>query len=143
MKRKLTSFKEYAAEVLQEPQVKEAYLDVLSEELGETLRSLREMRGVSQMILAERLGFKNRSRLSQIEGTEGLHLALETIARYAQALDYRVKLIFEPEAGNTVTFQLMRVPKRSGETVYRVWQPLREPPARTPEHANDMPLVAA
>jgi len=113
MKRKLTSFKEYAAEVLQEPKVKEAYLEVLNEELGGTLRSLRETKGVSQTVLAERLGFKSRSRLSQIEGTEGLHLALETIARYAQALDYRVKLVFESEEGDTVTFQLMRVPNTS------------------------------
>jgi ribosome-binding protein aMBF1 (putative translation factor) len=119
MKRKLTTFREYVDEVMQEPEVQEAYLKVLDEELGEVLRGLRKSRGLSQPALAEKLGFKNRSRLSQIEGAEGLHLALETIARYAQALDYRVKLVFEPEDGDTVTFPLVQVPVRSGEKVYR------------------------
>lgn len=120
MKRKLTAFREYVNEVMQEPEVQEAYLEVLNEELGEVLRGLREGRGLSQAALAGKLGFKNRSRLSQIEGAEGLHLALETIARYAQALDYRVKLVFEPEGGDTVTFPLVQVPARNSETVYRV-----------------------
>ncbi len=47
MKRKLTTFREYVDEVMQEPEVREAYLEVLDEELGEVLRTLREGRGLS------------------------------------------------------------------------------------------------
>lgn len=143
MKRKLTSFREYVDEVMREPEVREAYLEILNEELGEVLRGLRESRGLSQAALAGRLGFKNRSRLSQIEGAEGLHLALETIARYAQALDYRVKLVFEAEDGDTVTFPLVQVPVRNGETGYRVWRPLEERSPRLAQQIVDTPLIAA
>jgi len=83
MKRKLTSIEEFFAE-----------------ELGEILRYLRKQRGLSQTELARRLGYANRSRLSQIEGAEGLALSLETIARYANALGYRVDLNFvDQESG--------------------------------------------
>ncbi len=94
MKRKLTSIEEFFANDFADERLRQAYYEVTAEELGEILRYLRELRGLSQTELARRLGYANRSRLSQIEGAEGLALNLETIARYANALGYRVDLNF-------------------------------------------------
>ena len=94
MKRKLTSIEEFFAGDFADERQRQAYYEVTAEELGEILRYLREQRGLSQAELARRLGYANRSRLSQIEGAEGLSLSLETIARYANALGYRVDLNF-------------------------------------------------
>jgi len=100
VKRKLTTLEEYFAESMENPELRRAYYEVTAEELGEILRYLRKQRGLSQTELARRLGYANRSRLSQIEGAEGLSLSLETIARYANALGYRVDLNFvDQESG--------------------------------------------
>lgn len=100
MKRKLTSIEEFFADDFTDERQRRAYYEVTAEELGEILRYLREQRGLSQAELARRLGYANRSRLSQIEGAEGLALSLETIARYANALGYRVDLNFvDQESG--------------------------------------------
>ena len=100
MKRKLTTLEEYFAESMENPELRRAYYEVTAEELGEILRYLRKQRGLSQAELARRLSYANRSRLSQIEGAEGLSLSLETIARYANALGYRVDLNFvDQESG--------------------------------------------
>ena len=100
MKRKLTTLEEYFAESMENPELRRAYYEVTAEELGEILRYLRKQRDLSQTELAQRLGYANRSRLSQIEGAEGLSLSLETIARYANALGYRVDLNFvDQESG--------------------------------------------
>jgi len=113
MKRKLTTLEEFFKDDFQDPQLRQAYLEVLDEELGDILRYLREQRGLTQRELAERLK-TTRSRVSQIEGTEGLSLSLETIARYATALGYRMRLAFEDEDGDVVArFTLNEVPMRS------------------------------
>ena len=94
MKRQLTNIDEFFANDFADERLRQAYREVTAEELGEILRYLRDQRGFTQSQLAELLGFRNRSRVSQIEGAEGLSLSLETIARYANALGYRVNLNF-------------------------------------------------
>jgi|GEM_PF-138273 len=94
MKRRLTTLDEYFSRAMENPELRRAYREVLDEELGETLRYLREERGLTQNELAELMGYANRSRISQIEGAEGLKLNLETIARYANTLGYRLDINF-------------------------------------------------
>ena len=113
MKRKLTTLEEFFKDDFKDPELRQAYLEVLDEELGDVLRYLREQRGLTQYELSERLK-TNRSRVSQIEGAEGLSLSLETIARYATALGYRMRLAFEDEEGEVAArFTLNEVPVRS------------------------------
>ncbi|WP_457637558.1 helix-turn-helix domain-containing protein [Oceanithermus sp.] len=102
MKRKLTSIEEFFAGDFADERQRHAYYEVTAEELGEILRYLREQRSLSQAELARRLGYANRSRLSQIEGAAGLSLSLETIARYANALGYRVDLNFVDQKSGEV-----------------------------------------
>lgn len=97
MKRRLKSFRETEREALNDPVYRQAYLEVLNEEIGAELRSLREARQLTQAEVAVRMGYANRSRIAQIEGSEGLSLALDTVVRYAQALGYRAQLIFQNE----------------------------------------------
>jgi transcriptional regulator with XRE-family HTH domain len=114
MKRKLTKFRDYERQAQkQDPVYREAYLEVLGEEIGRELRSLRESAGKTQAQIAERMGYAHRSRIAQIESSQGLSLALETIARYAQATGYQVKLVFESvsrEDSRTIT--LSHLPQR-------------------------------
>ncbi len=102
MKRKLTSIEEFFADDFADEKQRRAYHEVTAEELGEILRYLRDRRGFTQHQLAERLGYKTRSRVSQIEGAEGLSLSLETIARYANALGYRLELHFVDQQSGEV-----------------------------------------
>lgn len=101
VKRKLTKFRDYEAQAQQDPVYRQAYIEVLNEDIGEELRALRESAGLTQVQVAERMSYANRSRLAQIEGSTGLSLALETIVRYAQATGYRTKLVFEAENGES------------------------------------------
>jgi len=102
VKRKLVSIEEFFANDFGDERQRRAYYEVTAEELGAIMRYLREQRGLSQAELAQRLGYANRSRLSQIEGVEGLALSLETIARYANALGYRVDLNFVDQKSGEV-----------------------------------------
>ena len=102
MKRQLTSIDEFFADDFADERLRQAYREITAEELGEILRYLRDQRGLTQSQLAKLLGFRNRSRVSQIEGAEGLSLSLETIARYANALGYRVDLNFVDQSNGEV-----------------------------------------
>jgi len=122
MARKLPTFKEFFERKMKNPRFRRAYREVVAEELGEALRSLRDQRGVTQQKLARLLG-KARSRISQIEGAEGLSLSLETIARYANALGYRLELHF--------------VDKESGEVAARYFlDHMNEIAEATPWHSD-------
>ncbi|PZA06052.1 MULTISPECIES: helix-turn-helix domain-containing protein [unclassified Meiothermus] len=114
MKRKLTSVDEFFQDDLNTPELRQAYREVLDEELGEVLRSLRKKRGLSQKDLAERLGVQ-RSRVAQIENTEGLSLSLETLARFASALGYRLILTFADEGEAVAQYSLSEAPARERE----------------------------
>ena len=126
MARKLPTFKELFERKMENPRFRRAYREVVAEELGVTLRHLREQRGLSQAELARRLGYANRSRLSQIEGAEGLSLSLETIARYANALGYRVDLNF--------------VDQKSGEVAARYFLEHMDVVAEEPAWQGPVPL---
>lgn len=110
MKRRLTPVEEFFKDDLDTPELRKAYREVLDEELGEFLKSLRHRRGLTQQALAERMGL-NRSRVAQIEGAEGLSLSLETLVRYASALGHRVTLSFDEVAH----FPLSEAPGKAGE----------------------------
>lgn len=94
MKRKLPSSDERLEKNLKDPAYRAAYIEALAEEVSGMLRSLREGREESQEVIAGRMGI-NRSRVSQIESTDGKGMTLETVARYAQAVGYSAALIFE------------------------------------------------
>lgn len=114
MKRKLTSVEEFFKDDLDTPELRKAYRDVLDEELGEVLKSLRQNCGLTQRELAERMGL-NRSRVAQIEGAEGLSLSLETLVRYASTLGYRVMLGFVDDKEEVARFPLSEAPVRESE----------------------------
>ncbi|WP_243094643.1 helix-turn-helix transcriptional regulator [Thermus thalpophilus] len=111
MKRKLVSVDEFFKDDLDTPSLRQAYREVLDEELGKVLKALREKRGLNQKDLAERMGV-HRSRIAQIENAEGLALSLETLVRFASVLGYRVNLTFTDEAGAEVLFPLSEVPAK-------------------------------
>lgn len=100
MKRKLKSFREVELEARKDPVYRQAYLDVVNEEIGAELRSMREAQELTQTEVGARMGYANRSRVAQIEASEGLSLALGTVVRYAQALGFRTKLVFENAQGS-------------------------------------------
>lgn len=113
MKRELTSVEEFFKDDLDTPELRKAYREILEEELGEVLKSLRQNRGLTQRELAERLGL-NRSRVGQIEGAEGLSLSLETLVRYSSALGYRVMLSFA-DHDEVARFSLSEAPVQESE----------------------------
>lgn len=135
MKRKLTSIDEFFADDFADERQRQAYYEVTAEELGEVLRYLRNERGLSQAELARKLGYANRSRISQIEGAEGLSLSLETLARYANALGYRIDLGFvDRETGEVVARHFLdhmdvisEEPTWHAERAPQPWEAVAEP----------------
>jgi len=116
MKRQLTSVEDFFKDDLNTLALRRAYRDVLDEELGEVLKSLRERAGLTQQQLAQRLGL-SRSRIAQIENVEGLSLSLETLTRYCAALGCATVLEFvELQKGESVAqFALREAPARDSE----------------------------
>lgn len=75
-------------EFLKDPEYAALYRESANEEIGAMLRSIRKTRGLSQREVADKMGV-SRSRISQIEGTEGMSLALSVLNRYLLALGCR------------------------------------------------------
>lgn len=75
------------------------YREAANDELGAALRALRKAKGMSQREVAEAMGV-SRSRISQIESTEGTALALDVLDRYARALHCRVEVSLHDQQGD-------------------------------------------
>ncbi len=132
MKHKLTSVDDFFKDDLDTPELRKAYRDVLDEELGEILKFLRSRAGLTQQVLAKRLGL-TRSRIAQIESAEGLSLSLETLTRYCAALGCAVVLNFvDLRDGESVAeFALQEAPTRDSE-----WEFLPSPGLRLVAHGE-------
>jgi transcriptional regulator with XRE-family HTH domain len=93
-KRKLRRASELTEEFLRDPDYRAIYDEVAREEIGAALRAVRESRRLSQSEVAQRMGV-NRSRISQIEGTEGTSLSLDVLQRYSQALGCYIDIVLK------------------------------------------------
>ena len=95
------------------------YQEVVNEEIGAALKETRESKGLSQREVAERMGV-TRSRVSQIEGTEGTKLTLEVLNRYANALGYHLTVGLQADTGLIPLYIFDAEPaKRQPEHPYR------------------------
>lgn len=132
MKRELISVDDFFKDDLDTPELRKAYRDVLDEEIGEILKSLRTRAGLTQQVLAKRLGL-TRSRIAQVESAEGLSLSLETLTRYCAALGCAVVLNFvDLRKGESVAeFALQEAPARDSE-----WEFLPSPSLRLVAHGE-------
>jgi DNA-binding XRE family transcriptional regulator len=110
-----TSFRDYFKEVMQDPEERRLYREVLEEELRNLLVYLRKRRRLTQQALAERLGV-TRSRVSQMEASAGLSTSLEALARYAQALGLSLRLEFADEDGEVLARYSLSPDEPLGET---------------------------
>lgn len=96
-----TDFGDYFRESMKDPEARQLYCEALDEELSWLLRYLREAAGFSRKEVADRLGV-SQERVGQLETSEGLATSLETLARYAQALGFSLKLEFANERGEVL-----------------------------------------
>jgi DNA-binding Xre family transcriptional regulator len=72
---------------------------VLALTIGELLEQARTERGVGVRELARRLSL-HHARVKQLEGIgQNGNIEIQTLARQARALAYRVRIILEPEEG--------------------------------------------
>lgn len=101
--RKLTSVDEFFSEDLEDRTFQELYRESLEEELRHLLKELRRKRGLKQEEVARRMGV-HRSRVAQMEAYGGLAMSLESLARYADALGYRLLLLFQDREGGEVAY---------------------------------------
>ncbi|MEM7735664.1 MAG: helix-turn-helix transcriptional regulator [Deinococcota bacterium] len=90
-KRPLKRSSELTQTFLQDPDYAALYHAAGAEEIGASLRAVREQRGLSQQQVADKMGV-SRSRISQIESSEGITLSLEVLTRYAHAVGCRLNL---------------------------------------------------
>jgi transcriptional regulator with XRE-family HTH domain len=92
----LSSIKLEVREKFTDPDYKAAFLEArLVDEVAHNLRLLREQRNIRQSELAERSGTK-QAAISRIERSEQANWNIKTLFRLALALDFRVKIIFQP-----------------------------------------------
>lgn len=98
-KRPLERASDRSRELQNDPAYAAIYREAANDELGAALRALRKAKGMSQREVAESMGV-TRSRISQIESTEGTALALEVLGRYARALRFKLELSFHDEQGS-------------------------------------------
>lgn len=95
-KRPLKRASDLSREFRTDPSYAALYHETAHEEIGAALRALREAKRMSQRQVAEAMGV-TRSRVSQIESTEGTALALEVLDRYARALHCRLEISLTDE----------------------------------------------
>jgi transcriptional regulator with XRE-family HTH domain len=75
---------------------KAAFLEArLVDEVAHNLRLIREQQNMRQSELAERSGTK-QAAISRIERSEQANWNIKTLFRLALALDYRLKIVFQP-----------------------------------------------
>lgn len=101
-KRPLKRASDLSREFQKDPAYATLYREVANEEIGAALRMLRESKRMTQREVAEAMGV-TRSRISQIEGTEGTALALEVLDRYARALHCRLEVSLKDERSTLET----------------------------------------
>lgn len=65
--------------------------NIINEDIGSALRDARHSAGVSQKIVAERMGV-SESRVTQIESEAGAAITLRTLRRFASAVDCRLDI---------------------------------------------------
>lgn len=119
------NFREYFKESLKDPDSARLYREVLDEELSWLLAHLRELRGLSQKEVAERLGV-SRSRISQMETSAGLSMTLEGLARYVQALGLTLRLEFRDEQGEVLARFHVGADELLSEPLAGGWEPVGE-----------------
>lgn len=112
-KRSLERASDRSRRFQKDPAYATLYREAADDELGAALRTVRDAKGMSQREVAEAMGV-TRSRISQIESTEGTALALEVLDRYASALGCRLEVSLRDEHG-TVAASLFIPPRIDGD----------------------------
>ena len=90
-KRPLKDATDLGRTFLEDPDYASSYRETANEEIGAALRALREAKEMSQREVAAAMGV-TRSRVSQIEASEGTSLALSVLDRYARALGCHLEI---------------------------------------------------
>ena len=90
-----------------ESELLEAFRAAVSGSIGGSLREARAHAGMTQDQVASAMGI-TRSRVAQIEGSEGSSLSLRNLLRYANAVGCRLDIdLVNPETDELVTSILL------------------------------------
>lgn len=90
-----------------ESELLEAFRAAVSESIGSSLREARAHAGMTQDQVASAMGI-TRSRVAQIEGSEGSSLSLRNLLKYAHAVGCRLDIdLVNPETDELVTSILL------------------------------------
>lgn len=79
------------ARIARDPELARLLRQTINESIGGSLREARDYAGMSQAEVAKSMGV-SRSRISQIEATEGSSLSLDVLSRYANAVGCRLDI---------------------------------------------------
>ena len=90
------SFENFKEKALENPEVKKEYDELIPVyELRKKLIQMRISKGLTQAEIAKKMG-TNKSNISRLECGENVSFpTLATIAKYANALGYKIKVEFE------------------------------------------------
>lgn len=90
-----------------EPELIEAFRAAVTYSIGDSLREARAHAGMTQDQVARAMGI-TRSRVAQIEGSEGSSLSLRNLFKYAHAVGCRLDIdLVNPETDEPVTSILL------------------------------------
>lgn len=85
------------ARKLRDKEYRDAFFENWStDEVADQMRRLRKRRRMRQVDVAERSGIRHQSAISRIEQSDYSAWNFATLLRIGQALDARVRIIFEP-----------------------------------------------
>lgn len=90
-----------------EPGLLETFRAAISGSIGDSLREARAHAGMTQDQVASAMGI-TRSRVAQIEGSEGSSLSLRNLLKYSHAVGCRLDIdLVNPETDELVTSILL------------------------------------
>ncbi len=85
------------ARKLRDKEYRDAFFENWSaDEVADQMRRLRKRRKMRQVDVAERSGIRHQSAISRIEQSDYSAWNFATLLRIGQALDARVRIVFEP-----------------------------------------------
>lgn len=134
----------------EDPELLRYFKEAVGESIGASLRLAREQTGLTQQDVARNMGI-SRSRVAQIESTQGVALSLDVLNRYATALGYRLEIdIVDPDTDEPVVgIYVVQVPGNAlshvdepeapslvGQGAPAIWQQTRTPETGFVELAN-------
>lgn len=101
-------------EPMAEVDLRNSFRAAVTESIGSSLRDARTHAGMTQEQVARAMGV-TRSRVAQIEGSEGSALSLRSLLKYTLAVGYRLDIdLVDPETDEAVTSILLFDDKPNG-----------------------------